>query len=37
MSNSKEEDFETFIKSDIIHKIKKVRGKQPPISENVEN
>lgn len=37
MSNSKEEDFETFIKSDIIHKIKKVRGKHPPISENVEN
>ncbi|MCK4286685.1 MAG: hypothetical protein KAX18_10810 [Candidatus Lokiarchaeota archaeon] len=37
MSNSKEEDFESFIKSDIIHKIKKVRGKHPPIAENVEN
>lgn len=37
MSNSKKEDFESFIKSDIIYKIKKVRGKHPPIAENVEN
>ncbi len=37
MSNSKEEDFESFIKSDIIYKTKKVRGKHPPISENIEN
>jgi len=37
MSNSKEEDFESFIKSDIIYKIKKVRGKHPPIAENIEN
>jgi len=37
MSNSKEEDFESFIKSDIIYKIKKVRRKHPPIAEIVEN
>jgi hypothetical protein len=35
MSTSKEEDFESFIKSDIINKIKKVRGNHPPIAENV--
>jgi hypothetical protein len=37
MSNSKEEDFESFIKSDVTYKIKKVRGNHPPIAENVEN
>ena len=37
MSNSQEEDFESFIKRNIINKIKKVRGKHPPIAENVEN
>ena len=37
MSNSKEEDFKSFVKSDIIYKIRKVKGKYPPIAENVEN
>jgi hypothetical protein len=37
MPNSSEEDFKSFIKSDIIHKIKRIRGKHPPIAENVEN
>ena len=37
MPNSNKEDFKSFIKSDIIHKIKRIRGKHPPIAENVEN
>ena len=37
MTNSNVKDFESFIKSDIINKIKKIKGKHPPIAEIVEN
>ncbi len=37
MTNSNEEDLKSFIKSDIIGKIKKVRGNYPPIAENIDN
>ncbi|MHA1986361.1 MAG: hypothetical protein ACW98D_06975 [Promethearchaeota archaeon] len=37
MVNSKDENFESFIKNDVVSKIKKVSGKHSPIAENVEN
>ncbi len=37
MPNSKVKDFESFIRSDIIDKIKKIKGKHPPIAEFIEN
>ena len=37
MANSNGKDIKSFIKSDIINKIKKIRGKHSPIAEIVEN
>ncbi len=37
MTNSNVKDFESFIKSDITYKIKKIKGKHPPIAEIVED
>jgi len=37
MNNSNRKDFESFIRSDIIFKIKKIKEKHSPIAEIVEN
>ncbi|MBY8985552.1 MAG: hypothetical protein KGD65_10810 [Candidatus Lokiarchaeota archaeon] len=37
MPNSNGKDIESFIRYDIINKIKKIKGKHPPIAEIVEN
>lgn len=37
MPNSNENDVKSFIKSNVTRRIKKVKGKHPPIAEFVEN